>query len=141
MEKKKSKRATLENNRFLFFEIGIILTLAATLSAFEWKSYNVNTYIIDRGPATEVLEEVVLNTKIKKPLPKTKPLPITTLLNIVDNNIQNLEDIVIDVEDMPNDPIEDYYVPDLPDEPEVEDPVLYAEVPAEFPGGEAARLV
>lgn len=140
MERKKSKRVTLENKRFLFFEIGIILTLAATLAAFEWKSYDVDTYIIEYGPATEVLEEVVLNTKINKPEPKLKPIPVTTLLNIVDNNILDLDDIIIDVGDMPSDPIEEYYVPDLPDEPAVQDPVLFAEVLPEFPGGEAARL-
>ena len=140
MEKKKSKRATLENKRFLFFEIGIILTLATTLAAFEWKSYDVDAYIIERGPAIEVLEEIVLNTKIKKPEPKLKPIPVTTLLNIVNNNILDLDDILIDVEDMQNDPIEEYYAPELPEEPEVEDPVLYAEVFPEFPGGEVARL-
>ena len=36
MENKKTSRANLEKRRVLFFEIGLVITMAITLIAFEW---------------------------------------------------------------------------------------------------------
>ena len=38
MEIKKSEKASLENKRFLFVEIGLVAALLVTLAAFEWTS-------------------------------------------------------------------------------------------------------
>ena len=38
MEVKKSQKASLENKRLLFVEIGFVLALLAVLFAFEWSS-------------------------------------------------------------------------------------------------------
>ena len=38
MKTKKTKKANLENNKFLFFEIGILVALTIALMAFEWSS-------------------------------------------------------------------------------------------------------
>lgn len=38
MEIKKSEKASLENKRLLFVEIGFVIALLITLGAFEWSS-------------------------------------------------------------------------------------------------------
>ena len=38
MKAKKSEKANLENKRGLYFQLGLIISLCATLSAFEWSS-------------------------------------------------------------------------------------------------------
>ena len=43
MEIKKSPKANLEDKKFLFTEIGLIVALLAVLWAFEWKSTEAKT--------------------------------------------------------------------------------------------------
>ena len=38
MEVKKTSKASLENKRFLFLEIGFVLTLVIVLGAFNWST-------------------------------------------------------------------------------------------------------
>ena len=49
MEAKKSPKADLEGKKVIFTQIGLIIALAATLLAFEWKSYD-KSYNFDLFP-------------------------------------------------------------------------------------------
>jgi protein TonB len=44
MEPKKSPKADLEKKRGLFLQIGLVVAMAVTLVAFEWKSYDENDF-------------------------------------------------------------------------------------------------
>ena len=44
MDAKKSQKADLENKKVIFRQIGLIIALAAILVAFEWKSFEKETF-------------------------------------------------------------------------------------------------
>ena len=56
MEIKKSEKASLENKKLLFLEIGLVVSLAITLFAFEWTSTETNVSTLE-AEAEIVLEE------------------------------------------------------------------------------------
>ncbi len=142
MKEKKSPKAMLENKRIIFAQVGMIITLALVLLAFEWKTYDTFNYLRqDRFDQTP--EDLIQITIQPKPPPPPKPIPITTILNQVDNDIYIDTEIDIDVEANANTEIT-LYVPDLPDEGNegfVDDiPFVSVQHMPEFPGGEEARL-
>ena len=55
METKKSEKASLENKKLLFLEIGLVVSLAITLFAFEWTSTETNVSTLE-AEAEIVLE-------------------------------------------------------------------------------------
>lgn len=139
MNIKKSKKADLEHKRVLFFEIGLILTLALVLTAFEWSipdkystSLNFDRNIIveeDMIGVYEKKKEIVL----PKPIIMI-PVPTDTQLDIED------EILLFTPEDSP-----DVYnnldgnmweIKEI----ETEDTVIHVFVQhmPEFPGGESA---
>ncbi|MBN2482331.1 MAG: energy transducer TonB [Bacteroidales bacterium] len=86
METKKSKKASLENKRFIFFEIGLIVALLLTLLAFEWKSRPSETTMFYGRTGDYIDEEQIPITRQQKEEPPPPPPPINPFeLNIVDN--------------------------------------------------------
>ena len=79
MEVKKSSKASLENKKGIFFEIGLILALASLLFAFEWRT-NVK---VEEGfitVAEEPLEEEIIpitQQSLMRPPPPPPPAPLT----------------------------------------------------------------
>jgi len=144
MKAKKSPKANLENKRIIYAQIGMIITLALVLLAFEWKTYDTSDHFDKGGKVDLTPEELALVTvQQKPPPPPPMPVPITTLLNQVDNDMDIDTDIDIDVE--ANDNTEfTLYVPDYPDEGEgeVENnlPFVSVEEMPSFPGGDLARI-
>ena len=59
MEIKKSERASLENKRLLFVEIGMALALGIVLFAFEYSSKDKKVAVLDAGPQEIIEEEMV----------------------------------------------------------------------------------
>lgn len=89
MEVKKNKHVNLERKRILFFEIGLILSLALLLSAFEWKSpqKKSGSFGSQHDKAEPIL--IIQNTYEKEKAPPEPPKPklnLFTELNIKDNN-------------------------------------------------------
>lgn len=142
MEAKKSPKADLESKKTYFLEFGIIIAIAAMLVAFEWKSYNVKEIIIPDEKPTLIIEDITTITEQKdKVLPPAPPVQ-TTLLNIVNNEIEVDDVPIFDVEDNSLMPVGNY-IPITPvaDEPEDEEPpFIVVEDDPEYPGGEAARI-
>lgn len=141
MEKKKSKKADLENKRLIFFEFSVIIVLLATLTAFEWGTKVEKSKILAAMGAEEVIEDEIINTfQEQKPVapPPPKPVVIETI-NIVDDNIE-IED-EIELEDMDTDIDEEVAVEVLDEEEEEEEEskifVVVEDMP-EFPGGPLA---
>ncbi len=85
MKNKKTPRANLENKRFIFFQIGIILTLLVTLSAFEWKSYDQRTFVIPMDYSVDVIQDDIPNTEIKK-MPKLPAPKSHAIINIIEDD-------------------------------------------------------
>ena len=100
MEAKKTSRSDLENKRFIFREIGLVVALAMVFFAFETKYYQeeAKEIIIPVDP-TEVEEvlPIFVPQKASQPLPKASMKPID-IIDIVpdemelDDNLEIIDD-------------------------------------------------
>jgi len=144
MEIKKSPKANLEGKKTIFFEIGLVIALAALLAAFSWK---VETKV-EEGfvvpPDEEVEEEIIpITQQMLKPPPPPPPAPrLTDLVEIVEDDTSideelEIEDAEADVEN--KDPVNYDDYGEYGDEDTGEDEVftVVEEMP-EFPGGKKA---
>ncbi|MBN3035235.1 MAG: energy transducer TonB [Bacteroidales bacterium] len=142
MKTRHEEKRSLEKKRMIFFQAGLVITLALTLLAFEWRTadpYRKHIRLSD-GPAIhEDLPEITFHRKELRP-----PVPVVNPVFVEVKNDQDVDDdVVIDAEvkdDTEN--LIDTLLIDFDPEPEPEDPVIHivAEVMPEFPGGEAAMM-
>ncbi|MBK6643833.1 MAG: TonB family protein [Bacteroidia bacterium] len=134
MEPKKSPEADLEKKKGLFLQIGLVVSLAVTLVAFEWKSYDKVEYDLGQLKVEDVPEEIIPITK-QEEKPPPPPPPPAQIINVVkdDVKIENEAEIqetevtqetVVEVQ-----PIKEEVI----DEPEI---FLIVEEMPSFPGGE-----
>ncbi|MDD4141210.1 MAG: energy transducer TonB [Bacteroidales bacterium] len=142
MDKRKTNKSDLEGKQLIFIEIGLVVALAVTLLAFEWKRYDIQKVEIDQRGDVEVMEEVVLQTEQKEKTPPPKQIaPTTTLLHIVENTVKIENEIVIDVESDESQELEEYVPIEIEAEEVKEEEIfLIVEKNPEFPGGEKGRL-
>ena len=59
MEIKKSEKASLENKKLLFVEIGLTISLAITLGAFEWTSTETKVSSLEDTTQIVTEEEII----------------------------------------------------------------------------------
>ena len=85
MKPKKSKKANLENKRFLFFQIGLIASMALALLAFEWGSKESGKVIIGKPIENWGIGDPLPPVTRQTEAPKIKPLEIYELV-IKDND-------------------------------------------------------
>ncbi|GAB1405059.1 energy transducer TonB [Lentimicrobium sp.] len=142
MEAKKSPKADLERKRTVFVQIGLIVSLALVLLAFEWKSYDVEQTQLEARQAESIEEEMIEITQQNKPPPPPEPPPTTTLINIVQDDVEVLDDIVIDAEATQFTQIPTYTPPAVVEEEEVAEAEIFTVVEDQpsFPGGDEARI-
>ncbi len=139
MEKKKTKKADLENKKGLFLQIGLVMALTSILFAFEWKSYN--TIELDEiTKSSDWIDEEFIYEPI--PLPPPPPVKhIPTEIEVVDNTVDVTDQI--DIVDIPEDePNQEYIAPAAPEEIPSDDDII-VDIPQFAPsyeGGEEARL-
>jgi len=142
MEKRKTEKADLENKKGLFLQIGLVLTLAGVLAAFEWKTYDP-IQIMDTGRIVVEDEEMVINTETPPPPPPPPPpQEITTELEIVADDAIIENEIEISAEIDTRTAVEAYVAPVIQEEEEEEEHVIFIVVEEQpgFPGGEEARM-
>ncbi|MCX6235504.1 MAG: energy transducer TonB [Bacteroidetes bacterium] len=144
MDTKKSQKADLESKRTIYTQIGLIIALGLVLLGFEYKSYERVTFEMSVRQNVEQIEEVVMQTQQETKIDAPKPLPQTTILNIVDDNVNITDDIVIDAEANQNTQIEEYVAPvsNVKEEEEIVEAEIFTvvEESPSYPGGEAARI-
>ncbi len=135
MTTKKSKKANLEKKKTIFFQIGLILSLAVVFLAFEWKSYDKindewsnNNFVI--------MEEDMVDITIPEPPKQIIERPQTTNIEIVDDDEQD-DNIEINIEDDMNvevlEFIQDVNIVEKPKEIEI---FTVVEEAPEFIGGD-----
>ena len=109
MNPKKSKSANLENKRTIFLEIGMILSLALVLTAFNWKSYDRQNSWIQPGKLEDMTEELPPITLQKPPEPPpTVIVQAPLVINIVDNEAMLDDDFFINADIDPSEPVPVY---------------------------------
>lgn len=100
MELKKSKSADLEKRKGMFSTIGLVVTLAIVLVAFEWTKGE------DKGIDENVVSEIEFEDDMMqitrrdepKPEPKTEQPKVAEVLDIVDDDVEIEDDFDFDME-------------------------------------------
>lgn len=144
MIEKKSSKADLESKRGIFVEIGLVISLALVLVAFEWKTYEKKTVEVFQRQALDIPEEMVEITKQETPPTPPPPPQQVTVLNIVEDNADIETDFTIDAEATQSTVIQEYVpVQNISKEDEqIEEQEIFTIVESmpEFPGGDEARM-
>lgn len=142
MEIKKSPKANLENKKFLFTEIGLIVALLAVLGAFEWSTKEATSLDALGDEVAVVVEEeqVPITQEEQLPPPEVPKEPVMSdIIDIVDDDIK-VDDVVISTEDDKSLGVEiKEYVVEQEEEEVVEEEVPFAIVEQKptFQGGDA----
>lgn len=143
MEIKKSPKANLEDKKFLFTEIGLVVALVAVLCAFEMKSTESKT-LDALGDDTAVVveeEQVPITQEEQLPPPEVPKEPVMSdVIDIVDDDIKVDDDFLISTEDDASLGVEiKDYVVEQEEEEVVEEEVPFAIVEQKptFQGGDA----
>jgi protein TonB len=148
MELKKSPKADLERRKFIFLEIGLILSLAICYIAFEWKSEELSASSLGELTSQDIFEEEIINTQQETPPEQPEPeqpepeAVIEELIVVEDDKV--VENLNIDTEADEKTKTNINIVQttfNVETEEEVE-PISFAVVEEKptFPGGEAELL-
>lgn len=141
METKKTQKASLENKRVIFLEIGLIVALFAVIGAFSYSSG------VRKTPALKASAEDVPETEIVPITQDTPPEPpkvpvipmLSDVLEIVENPVETdsffaIEDTDIDV------PVYTYRTEVEEENIEEDIPFVNVETKPRFQGGEATTF-
>lgn len=143
MEVKKSEKASLENKRLLFTEIGSVVALIAIYFAFNWSSTEKEVATLEAEVANVEVEDMVPITQETPPPPEAAPkIPILSdQIDVVDDNIKVDDNMFQNLEDDANSGVEIMdYIESAPEEETVEEeaiPFQLVEEKPSFNGGDA----
>ena len=101
MEIKKTEKASLENKKLLFLEIGLVISLLITFIAFEWKQKEISVSSLEDDTKIEIEEEIIPITQETPPPPPTEvKIPVLSdQIDIVDDEIELEDDLFMNLED------------------------------------------
>ena len=101
MEIKKSEKASLENKKLLFLEIGLIISLLIVYIALEWTSKETNTSVLEDNTEVLIEEEIIsTNMETPPPPPAAPKMPVLSdQIDIVDDEIELEDDMFMNLED------------------------------------------
>jgi protein TonB len=144
METKKNPSADLELKKPFFLQAGLIVSLTLALAAFEWQSPVQQVISLPEPDDFIIADEIAV--PVTRDIPKPPP-PVTTVINLVDSDIETGDDPFIDAETSQDERLPFYEhrqseTPALAEEAPVEDnvPISVPQVMPEFPGGYEALL-
>jgi len=132
MEPKKSPKADLEKRKNLYFQVGLIFTLAVIWFALEYKSYETSAFDLGDLMMDDIEEEIIPITEQEvKPPP---PPPVEELI-IVEDEVELEEEL--EVEDMEVD--EETEIEIVEEEEEIDEDEIFTVVEQmpQFGGGDA----
>jgi protein TonB len=102
MEAKKNPKAELSNKYTLFLNIGLVVSLALCLVAFEWKSYE-NLSGVDIG-AREVIPEPIIDIPVTEhKLPEPPKIKEPEIVEVP--NEEEIKEVLIDIDSEITDPV------------------------------------
>ena len=141
MEIKKSEKASLENKRLFFIEIGLVISLGIVLGVFEYSSKEKKQSIME-AVSEEIIEDemVPITQEAPPPPPATPDIPVLSdQIDIVDDEI-DVDDNILNLEDDANLGVEIMDYVEEVEEEEVEEeaiPFQLVETKPSFMGGDA----
>ena len=139
MQLKKSPKASLEDKKFTYVLIGLVLVLSICYVAFEWTEKEVTKYEVTDNDFFFEEEIDIQQTTQETPPPPPPPAPVEVeVLNVVEDDVE-VEEIQINTEDDKD--VEVVIAPpvEAPKEEEEEEVIfMVVESMPEFPGGQQA---
>lgn len=141
MEIKKNPKYDLERLKSLFVEAGLILALFIIFMGFEWEKTEGGEDTMMNTQMVVIDEEMAEITKQEEPEPP-KPEPQTTLLEIVEDDVEIQDDVEIDMGDDQNTEVGNFVAPNDDDEVVIVEQEIFTIVEEQpsFPGGEASLM-
>lgn len=142
MEIKKSPKASLENKKMLFKEIGLIISLGIVLGAFEWSTSEKSATALASENQVVIEEEQIPITQDTPPPPpaELKEPVLSDIIDIVDDDVKVDDKLLISSEDDKSLGVEikNYVVQSNTEEAVVEEEVPFAIVEEKptFKGGD-----
>ncbi|MBR0110833.1 MAG: energy transducer TonB [Bacteroidales bacterium] len=141
MEIKKSEKASLENKRLLFTEIGFVFALLVVLGAFSYTTKDKKVSLFEETTEVVEVEEMIPITQETPPPPPEAPkIPVLSdQIDIVDDEIEVADDLFVNLEDDANMGVEIMDYVEVQEE-EVEEeaiPFQLVEEKPKFQGGDA----
>jgi len=142
METKKSLKASLENKRLLFTEIGFVISLLLVYGAFGYTSKDSKTASLkDDQQAVEVEDMVPITQETPPPPPEAPKIPVLSdQIDIVDDAIKVDDNMFVNLEDNANTGVQIMdYVQEVKSEEVEEEAIPFAlvEEKPKFNGGDA----
>ena len=142
MEVKKTPKASLENKRLLFTEIGLIVALLAVWGAFSYSTKEKKVSdLLDVNQDIEVEEMVPITQETPPPPPEAPKIPLLSdQIDIVDDDIKVDDDMFMNLEDNANMGVEIQDYVEQVEEEHVEEeaiPFQLVEKKPMFQGGDA----
>ena len=145
MEIKKTEKASMENKRFLFTEIGMVIALLIVWGAFSYTSREKKVATLEADQTVVEVEDMVPITEETPPPPEAAPkIPILSdQIDIVDDNIKVDDSMFQNIEDS-NEGFEIMdYIESAPEEETIEEeaiPFQLVEEKPSFQGGDANQF-
>lgn len=145
MEVKKTEKASLENKRLLFVEIGFIASLLFVWGAFSYSTKEKKVAVLeDTNVEVEVEEMVPITQETPPPPPETAKIPVLSdQIDIVDDEVTVDDDMFMNLEDDANMGVEIMdYVENVQEEVVEEEaiPFQLVEEKPSFNGGDANKF-
>jgi protein TonB len=145
MEVKKSPKVNLENKKFLFREIGLIIALLVILASFEYRTKEKNVSTLTAEQAVIVEDEMIPVTRETPPPPPEQPkVPVVSdEIIVVDDDVEITTELIINTEDDKNLGVEvrDYVEAEEEEIVEEEDiPFVMVEEKPKFQGGDESTF-
>ncbi len=138
MEAKKSPEADLTKKSGLFLNIGLVISLALVLFAFEYKSYDDGS-LMELGAINDDFEEMTEIPPTEQPPPPPPKIQQPEIIEVPDEE-EIEEDIEVDLDiDITDETVIDEAIFEEPEEEEVADEIFtIVEKQPSFPGGDRA---
>lgn len=118
MEVKKSKKASLESKRFLFFKAGLLFSLAIVFCSFELRFYGLEVSDLEGIEWEDEIELeldaeqiIIPKKKVVPPRPKVQFLDLSKKLEVLPDDVS-----ITDTDPMTFDEIDDLHFGDLEEE-------------------------
>ncbi|MBV6647599.1 MAG: energy transducer TonB, partial [Cyclobacteriaceae bacterium] len=138
MELKKNPKYDLAGKSGMLMNLGLTLSLAIVIVAFEWRSYD-DGGIVDLGDVNDDFEDIMEIPPTEQPPPPPPKVQLPEIIEVPDEEeIEEEIEVELDVEVTEETVVEDIVFEEEPEEEDVDEVFTIVEDQPEFPGGMAA---